>query len=165
MVPDHPKNLPGSRFRSYLVRHAEAGWRQAWNGQDELRPLTHEGRRQAAGLIGALAGAEVARILTSPFVRCVETVEPLAEARGLPAEAVPELAEGAGPTGAMSLLLSGPIVACSHGDVIEAVLDALSGAGVRLAGRMAGLETLKGAVWVLECSGRAVVSGRLLPPG
>ncbi|MGH2718332.1 MAG: SixA phosphatase family protein [Actinomycetota bacterium] len=150
--------------RSYLVRHGEAGWRQTWEGADELRPLTREGRRQATGLVGLLEGAEVARVLTSPFLRCAETVAPLADARGLPVEPVAELAEGAGPDGALGLLVSGPIVACSHGDVIEEALEALARRGVRLAGRARGLETLKGATWVLECGGGVVVSGRLLPP-
>ncbi|HWD09884.1 MAG TPA: phosphoglycerate mutase family protein [Actinomycetota bacterium] len=152
-------------FRSYLVRHAEAGWRGDRNDHDELRPLTHEGRRQATGLVELLAADSFGRILSSPFVRCVATVAPLAEARGMPVEEAPELAEGAGPEGALALLTGGPIVACSHGDVIEAVLGVLAGAGVRLAGRAVGLETLKGAVWVFDCSGGAVASGRLLPPG
>ena len=160
MTSEHPAN-----FRSYLVRHGEAGWRHAWEGPDRLRPLTREGRRQAAGLVGILEGAEVARILTSPFVRCAETVEPLATARGLTVEPVVQLAEGAGPEGALGLVKSGPVVACSHGDVIEAVLEVLAGQGVRLAGRAAGLETLKGATWVLECRDGAPAAGRLLPPG
>ena len=81
----------------YLVRHARAGHRATWQGEDDsLRPLDERGRRQADALVAQLADREFARILSSPFARCVQTVEPLAEARGLPVEAVDSLAEGAG---------------------------------------------------------------------
>ena len=63
----------------------------------------------------------VARILSSPFVRSVETVEPLATARGLEIETTDVLADGAGPGGVRRLLreLAGsPVVLCGHGGEI-----------------------------------------------
>ena len=91
-----PQGRPGPRSltRSYLVRHGEAGDRHAWHDPDELRPLTEEGWRQAKALVDLLADAEIDRLLSSPYVRCVQTLEPLAEARGLPVETTPVLAEG-----------------------------------------------------------------------
>ncbi len=127
-----------------LVRHAEAGDRDRWEGPDDQRPLSAEGRRQAEALTGALAGFEVTRILSSPYVRCIQTVEPLAAARGLPAEASDDLAEGSGRVALRRVrsLLEGPYtVLCTHGDVVEEVLDGL---GVRRSE-----ETEKGATWVL----------------
>ena len=128
-----------------LVRHAEAGDRDRWEGPDEERPLSAEGRQQAQALTEALAGYEVGRILSSPYLRCTQTVEPLAAARGLPVEASDDLAEGSGRVAlrrVRSLLEgTGAIVMCTHGDVVEEVLDGL---GVRRSE-----ETEKGATWVL----------------
>jgi phosphohistidine phosphatase SixA len=169
-----PAAHPGAT--TFLVRHAEAGWRHAWQGDDRDRPLTYQGRRQAEGLPRLLDGQPIARVLSSPYRRCVETVEPLAGARRLLVEATEELAEGAGAEPALALLAAGAIVACTHGDVVEAVLDLLEGSGVPLQGRAPGLETLKGAVWVFTCGAGAaggagagghpagIVAGRLRPP-
>lgn len=160
-----PQGCPGTRplTRSYLVRHGEAGDRHAWHDADELRPLTEEGRRQAEGLVVLLAHAEIDRLVSSPYVRCVQTLEPLAAARGLKVETSPVLAEGAGGRGAVELLSTDEaLVACSHGDVIEEALDLLAGAGVPLEGRSG--ETPKGATWALDVRDGAIVRGVLLPP-
>jgi 8-oxo-dGTP diphosphatase len=121
-----------------LVRHAAAGKRSVWNDDDRMRPLDEKGRRQAEALPAALAPWRVERILTSPYVRCVETVEPLAEVRGLAIEERDELAEGAGRKAALSLIheLGGTqAVLCTHGDVVVDLL---------------GDELKKGATAVLE---------------
>jgi phosphohistidine phosphatase SixA len=76
-----------------LVRHGSAGDRDEWEGDDGLRPLDERGRRQADQLVDLLAGYELDRIFSSPAIRCVQTVEPLAEARGLGIEIRSELAE------------------------------------------------------------------------
>lgn len=108
----------------YLVRHARAGRRADWEGDDRLRPLDERGWRQADGLVTQLAGRELTRILSSPFVRCLETVVPLAEARRLTVEQDEALAEGAGSRAALDLLHQGeePAVACVHGDLVEELL-------------------------------------------
>ncbi|MCW3036994.1 MAG: putative mutator mutT1 protein, partial [Actinobacteria bacterium] len=115
-----PQGWPGTGAltRSYLVRHADAGDRHAWHDADELRPLTEEGRRQAGALVVLLADAEIDRLVSSPYVRCVQTLEPLAAARAMKVETSPVLAEGAGGRGAVELLSTDEaLVACSHGDV------------------------------------------------
>jgi phosphohistidine phosphatase SixA len=106
---------------SVLVRHASAGERDDWDGDDRLRPLDKHGRRQAAELAGLLGSLEVRRIVSSPFTRCVETVEPLAEALGLPVELDDRLAEGAGQA-AYVLVQEAGIVCCTHGDVVGDLL-------------------------------------------
>jgi len=105
-----------------LLRHARAGERAAWTGDDRLRPLDERGLRQALAL-RELAQRAIGRIVSSPYRRCVETVEPLAEALGIPIELDDRLAEGASTQLALALLgeLDGGL-ACTHGDVIEAVL-------------------------------------------
>ena len=107
-----------------FVRHASAGEREKWVGDDPLRPLDEKGRRQAVELVTKLEPYAVARILSSPFVRCVQTVEPLATARELAIETTDVLADGAGPDGVRRLLgqLAGsPAVLCGHGGEIEAL--------------------------------------------
>jgi 8-oxo-dGTP diphosphatase len=101
-----------------VVRHADAGDRETWHGDDALRPLDDRGRRQAEALPDRLAGFPIERLLSSPLVRCVQSLEPLARARGLEVELADELTEGAGPETAARMLegLAGQAaVACGHG--------------------------------------------------
>src|SRR4051812_27359493 len=69
-----------------LVRHADAGLRSAWRGADEWRGLTTIGHQQSRALAGMLADLTVLRILSSPSLRCRQTVVPLALASGLDVE-------------------------------------------------------------------------------
>ena len=102
-----------------LLRHASAGDRDEWHGDDRLRPLDKRGRKQAERLRDVLVAHDVRRVLSSPYVRCTQTVAPL----GLEIELDERLAEGAPRKRTLELLaaLDGA-VACTHGDVIEAVL-------------------------------------------
>lgn len=76
-----------------LVRHASAGDRSAWEGDDRERPLDERGRGQARELVSRLAAFPVSAIYASPAVRCIETVEPLATARKLRVVVSDELGE------------------------------------------------------------------------
>jgi 8-oxo-dGTP diphosphatase len=106
---------------SVLVRHAAAGDREDWGGDDFHRPLNAKGRRQAAELVELLRPLGVRRVVSSPYIRCMETVRPLAAALEVPVEADDRLAEGAGP-GAEELLREEGVVCCTHGDVAEIVI-------------------------------------------
>jgi len=133
-----------------VVRHARAGRRSAWVGDDAARPLSPRGRAQAAALVPLLAGYRPRRILSSPAVRCFQTVQPLAESLGLHIESVEELAEGNGPA-ALRLLqrMAGETAVLStHGDIAEEVLDALT-PGLTKKTRYR-LRLLKGEVWVVQ---------------
>ena len=63
----------------YIVRHADAGDRQAWTGDDAERPLSDLGRRQARALAEALKrrGMALDAIVSSPLVRTRQTAEEL----------------------------------------------------------------------------------------
>jgi 8-oxo-dGTP diphosphatase len=116
-----------------LLRHASAGDRDAWAGDDMLRPLDERGRRQASKLRDELRARGVKRVVSSPYVRCMQTVAPL----GL--EIVPDdrLAEGASERDTRELLETlDDAVVCTHGDVVENVLgrSLKKGAGVVLDG-------------------------------
>jgi 8-oxo-dGTP diphosphatase len=105
-----------------LLRHAWAGDKTEWIGDDALRPLDERGRLQALALRD-LAARGVNRVISSPHRRCVETVEPLAELLQVTLELDDRLVEGAPPELALELLaeLDGSVV-CTHGDIIEAVI-------------------------------------------
>jgi 8-oxo-dGTP diphosphatase len=103
---------------SVLLRHAAAGDREHWNGDDLHRPLDARGRREAEALVELLRPFGVRRVVSSPYVRCVQTVEPLAAALGLPLELDDRLAEGAG-RAAFALLEEDGAVSCTHGDVVH----------------------------------------------
>ena len=87
-----------------FVRHARAGDREKWEGDDRLRPLDRKGRRQAEGLVELLAEYPIERLLSSPYLRCVQSFEPLAQARSLEIEHVAELAEGSSREDVLRLL-------------------------------------------------------------
>ena len=142
-----------------LVRHAAAASRRDWTGDDGDRPLTERGEQQAVGLIGQLADHPVARVLSSPARRCVDTVVPLAAVRGRTIERVQALAEGTADA-ALDLLLEmeGGVVACTHGDVIGAMLDELQQRGWDFPPE---LRYAKGSTWVLAAAARRAT---YLPP-
>jgi 8-oxo-dGTP diphosphatase len=148
----------------YLVRHAKAGSRADWTKDDHLRPLSDGGKEQAERLVAMLEGSPIERLVSSPHVRCVQTLKPLASARGLTVEESDDLAEGAGPARALALLSDvsrKPTALCSHGDVIQEVLEHLSGEGLELPDPP---PLREGSTWLLETEGDGFVRARYLPP-
>ncbi len=146
-----------------VLRHAHAGDRAGWNGDDRLRPLSAHGYAQAEALVATYAELAIDRVLTSPFARCVQSVQPLARARGLSVEEVDELAEGAPPdlvTRALSGVDGTPALVCSHGDVIGALVTGLDHQGVEVGHR---LRWQKASTWVLDRA-RAPCTASYLPP-
>ncbi|MCW2966202.1 MAG: hypothetical protein JWO17_3454 [Actinomycetia bacterium] len=110
-----------------LVRHASAGDRDAWEGDDRERPLDERGRKQAEDLVERLELYPIEAILSSPARRCVETVEPLARSRGLEIEHRPELSEerqGAEGVALVRSLAGRDVVVCGHGGLEHALPDA-----------------------------------------
>jgi 8-oxo-dGTP diphosphatase len=121
-----------------LLRHASAGHRRPGDDDDHLRPLDEPGFRQAEAYPELYGGRAIERVLTSPYVRCRQSVEPLAAALGLPVEERAELAEGvtaAEPWGLVAELGATSAVLCTHGDIL---------------GMLIGLEPDKGSTWVVE---------------
>ncbi len=147
----------------YLLRHAKAGSRSGWLGPDETRPLSKSGREQAEGTSRALAEWPIKRILSSPYVRCVDTVVPLATKLGLTVETTPVLAEGHDARPAIELLASVPdhTVLCSHGDLIPEVIQMLERRGMAVEGEP---DWRKGATWVIERDGDEFVRASAIPP-
>ena len=137
-----------------LVRHAKAGDRDAWTGDDRVRPLDKRGRRQADALVAPLAGYALTRLVSSPYVRCVQTLEPLSAHLAMPVEPDDALAEGASAEEARALLGRlgpGPVVLCTHGDVVEALVGE-------------GEPKKKGSTWLLARGNGDIRPVRYWPP-
>jgi phosphohistidine phosphatase SixA len=149
-----------------LVRHARAGRRDRWVGDDRLRPLSRKGRVQADALpatVAGLLGGAPARLVSSPWVRCVETLTPLSAAIGAAVAIDEALGEGMGDKAveAVGEWMAGSTVLCTHGDVVERILLEVAAHGVRL-GRP--VQASKGSLWVLSGSCGRVEAARYLPP-
>jgi 8-oxo-dGTP diphosphatase len=106
----------------HVIRHAKAKNRLEWTEPDAARPLTKRGRREAAALAERFRSEPPDRLVSSPFLRCVETLDPLARELDLPIETTELLAEGVEGARALELLLSlsrtGSLACCTHADVL-----------------------------------------------
>ncbi len=142
-----------------LVPHLDAGDRTRWNGDQDGRPLTDLGHRQAAALAGALVNPPPVALYSSLALRCRQTLQPLASRLELPIIVLPDLREthgfvdpsawvtgmlapvgpslgGAFAAGRASTALArirfehrdGRVIACSHGDLVPALVAFFLGA-------------------------------------
>lgn len=133
----------------YLVRHAKAGERHGWTDPDELRPLSKKGWRQATAVGLRLRPLATGQLVSSPYVRCVQTLEPLAATLDIDIRIDDRLAEENPASAAIELLDEVPdgSVLCSHGDVIPATIAALVRAGMQL---RSSADWRKASVWVID---------------
>ena len=154
----------------YLVRHARAGNRSKWKKPDHLRPLSKVGRRQADGLPEVVTGdlgqqrkARITDVLSSPFVRCAQTVEPLAKRIGLTVELADALTEGARLEDALPIVekyADTNAVLCMHGDVLPELLEHFARRGLRLPHD----RVEKGSTWALDFDEGKVTAIRYFAP-
>jgi 8-oxo-dGTP diphosphatase len=153
-------------MRLYVIRHGHAGSKAAWEGPDGARPLSRRGHKQASGIAEHLAGVGLSRLVSSPSLRCVQTLEPLADQLGLRIDADDRLLEGADADRA--LLLADELgkermaaAICSHGDVIPDMLRILKGGTTRFKDPFI---WPKGSIWVLTRDGARWSKARYIPP-
>lgn len=147
----------------FIVRHGKAGDREKWDRDDELRPLSKGGVKQADALADWLERESVAHILTSPAVRCRQTVEPLAQRTRVALEASDAIREGARLDETLALIdkvCDEHTVLCTHGDVIGNLLWHLESVGVRLECHL----LQKASTWVLDVESGGVIAARYVPP-
>lgn len=143
-----------------VVRHALAGDRGKWKGDDVDRPLTKKGRRQVAGLIDSLSPHPTDVVISSPYRRCVETARPLAKAAGVKLVIDPRLAEGAEPNALADLateMAGQEAIVCAHGEQILELLADLKSRGADIEGK---LRAEKGSTWELRIEAGQFVSAR-----
>ena len=152
----------------YVVRHGNAFVRDEWRADDpdELRPMSKTGRKQSRRLAAHLADVPFARLVSSPYLRCIQTLEPFADARGLDITIARELSEGEPAAGAEAWVLAtgadGPAALSTHGDVLRALIDELIERGLPLAGGEMGFR--KGCAWRLDVLDGRVVGLTYIPP-
>jgi phosphohistidine phosphatase SixA len=146
----------------YVVRHAKAGSRSHWTGDDRLRPLTKKGSKQAEELVTLLERFPITAIFSSPYLRCAQTVEPLGRARKLTVKTAAELAEGHGLEGLGEFLTDKKLdhaVLCTHGDIVWELVEDLVSRHVIRAGE-GGFD--KGSTWVLSTRDGIATKARYL---
>lgn len=149
----------------FVVRHAKAGSRRDWDGDDMHRPLSKNGRRQADAIAARLVDEGVSGLWSSPYTRCMQSLEPLGRKVGLEVLAEPRLGEGTPFEDVLALVAEVPdaAVLCSHGDIIPELLEALVRRGTEV---LTPPDWRKGSIWVLDppdADGR-VATARAEPP-
>ena len=115
-------------------------------------PCSKSGRRQADAIAARLAPEGVTKLLSSPYVRCRQSLEPLGAKLGLPVVDDERLAEGAAPEGAIAIVVdaSDGTVVCTHGDVIADLIALFVRRGMELTTTP---DWRKASLWVLEGPG------------
>jgi phosphohistidine phosphatase SixA len=140
-----------------LLRHAHAGSRSAWIGADEWRGLTPLGHSQAAELSRRLADRPILRVLSSPSLRCRQTVVPVARELGVDVELCRELSLDAGGPELARFLAepeSDGALLCTHRETLEALFAHLASAGaVDLGGPQPSGPMEYAAAWILHGAG------------
>jgi phosphohistidine phosphatase SixA len=153
-----------------LVRHAHAGEKKNWRRPDTERPLSQRGWQQARGLAQTLSGVPESRLVSSPFLRCHQTLIPLASLLGRPIQHHEHLAPGADPAELARILddeqFDGAVV-CTHGETIVSLLEVwatrlvLEDAAGRSAVNLGSTE--KGAAWIIVPDGPRMHAHYLRP--
>jgi 8-oxo-dGTP diphosphatase len=161
--------LPPATTTVLLVRHGRAGSKKHWKADDLLRPLDPVGLTSATRLATVASCYRPQRVVSAEPVRCLQTVQPLAAALGLPVEVEPQVGKNAAGTSARAavrrvraLVADGhPAVVCSQGEVIPDLVRGLAEGGeVRLGGT---LNARKGSVWALSFASGRLVDADYLP--
>ncbi len=147
----------------YLVRHAKAGERRVWEGDDEARPLSKHGWKQSEAIAERLADKGAASLYSSPYVRCMQTLEPLAQRLGVEIEEDRRLYEGEPFEPVLELLgdVATGAVLCSHGDIVPEVIQALARRGMEV---QTSPDWRKATIWVLKRKGDRITKGKVWPP-
>ena len=152
-----------------FVRHGSAGNRSQWKGDDRLRPLDETGRRQASRLVGLLSRFDVQELVAADFVRCVQTLEPAAEAIGTQVRKEPLLSEEGFPgqeeeavEAIRQLGTTGDsVAACSQRLVIPKLLERLA---TEDRVELPHLRAKKGCIWALSFDGQRLYDAEYFQP-
>jgi 8-oxo-dGTP diphosphatase len=148
----------------YLLRHAKAGERRLWQGDDLHRPLSPKGWKQSELLAERLAALGVSTLHSSPYVRCVQTIEPLASRLERSIAIETWLCEDEPVEPLLTMLGEVPdgAVMSTHGDLIPAAIIALERRGIEI---RTPPDWRKATVWVLKRNKNAqIVQATVWPP-
>lgn len=155
--------LPADTTTVLVVRHATAGSKSRWRGDDRKRPLDKHGRAQAEALVPLLSAFGAQELFAASRVRCRQTLTPLAEELAVDIHDEPTLTEEAyadKPKPARHRLLEiaeharTPVI-CTQGKVIPDLIGWWCG---RDGVRPDKSRNRKGSVWVLSLAGGRLVA-------
>ena len=157
-------------MRIIVVRHGQAVPKKSWAGPDDNRPLVARGRRQADRLSNVIGVNRPVRVISSPALRCVQTVQPYADKLGVTVELSERLSTHAHLAAVelcwqltFSEATDSTVVLCTHREVLVELLPQLSKQLTRnLAHRPPGA---KGAAWILHDRQHTVARIDYCPPG
>ncbi len=125
------RDAKAHRTRTVIVlRHAQARTRNGWKADDLERPLTKPGEKQAKKLAPLLRAYGVKSVITSPAVRCAQTVDDYSRSVKALMEVDDRLAEETKPKRvdrsiATVLERKGPLVICSHRPTLPWIFGSL----------------------------------------
>jgi len=145
-----------------VLRHAKSVARKAWDGTDRDRPLSDLGEEQARSLVPVLLAYGVDRVVSSPSLRCVQSLVPYAETTGLEIQADPALSEESpDPVPVVQSLLKGGrrTVLCSHRPLLPDIVGAAGvdhGPGTMPTGSFVAIHVRDGAAVAVEQHGPGV---------
>jgi len=147
----------------YIVRHAKAGKRSEWDGPDTLRPLSDKGWEQAQAIAKKLIELKPIALISSPAVRCMQTLEPLSEAMKIKIVADERLFEDGDVAKMIELLEAAKdsTVISSHGDMIPEAIKILQRRGMEINSKP---DWRKATVWVVERTKNGFKSAFVIAP-
>lgn len=148
----------------YVVRHAKAGERRLWSDDDMARPLSKKGWKQSELIGKRIAKLGPSRLVSSPYVRCIQTLEPLGKTIDAKVKIDQRLCEDEPFEPVLELLRDLPpgAVVSTHGDIIAATMQALARRGMKL---NTPADWRKAAVWVLKRNKKGdIVHATVWPP-
>jgi 8-oxo-dGTP diphosphatase len=125
--------------------------------------LSKLGWKQSEAIAKRLAAKGVTSLYSSPYIRCMQTLEPLADRLGLEIRPDERLYEGAAFEPVLELLgeVSSGAVLCSHGDIIPETIQALARRGMEVQTQP---DWRKASIWVLKRKGDRITRGKVWPP-
>ncbi len=147
----------------YIVRHAKAGKRSEWHDDDDLRPLSKTGWKQAELVAEQLKKLSITSLISSPATRCVQTLEPLAKLTKLKLEIDKRLLEHGDVADMLEIAeeVEDSTVLSSHGDMIPELIKTLERRGMKIESKP---DWRKASVWVIERTNRGFKSATAWPP-
>jgi 8-oxo-dGTP diphosphatase len=144
--------------RVYLVRHGNSGVRSKWKGPDKKRPLTERGHLQALSIADIMARHPITEAWSSPALRCVQTIEPLAAAIGAKIGTTQMLSEAVDIDTIYEYLNGldpGAAVLGVHKDWVGPLLKDLDRRRIPIRGKR---RWPKGSIWIIDLTDGKVTS-------
>lgn len=155
--------LPRTTRPVIVLRHACAGEKRFWHGEDLLRPLDPRGRWESSRLVSLLAGYAPGTLVSSAAQRCVESLLPYAVAASHRVTTDPAFTVGApvpaAPVPRLRALLDAPhdgLLICTHGELVPELVGELCSRFDAPQPEDPALR--KGAFWVFHTTDDAIVS-------